>query len=41
MEKAHSRDGIYPRKSSIVGPTLPSQQDLQLQKGTLRSNQPI
>jgi hypothetical protein len=28
----NSNKGIYPRSSSIVGPTLPTQQDLQLQK---------
>ena len=30
----HSREGVYPRSSDIVGPTLPTREDIQLQKGT-------
>src|SRR5947207_7850549 len=29
----HSREGVYPRSSNILGPTLPTREDLQLQKG--------
>ena len=39
-ERKRSREGIYPRSTEILGPTLPTHQDLQLQKGT-PSPQPL